>query len=153
MEYTIYLLFYGKRLDIFNKICSDFDLELLNDTVSIKRVVDKDNEEFISVNKIFEYAKNNNNFYSSIYYAVKNNVDFKFIVLTFTYDNNLIIGFYAPEESMTDKKCIDLAGKIYKIYNADGVKILFENLPPSSKNEYDTSEPFLSLEIQKWIYR
>ncbi|WP_038174162.1 hypothetical protein, partial [Treponema pedis] len=74
MEYTIYLLFYGKRLDIFKKICSDFDLELLNDTVSIKREVDKDNEEFISVDKIFEYAKNNNNFYSSIYYAVKNNV-------------------------------------------------------------------------------
>jgi hypothetical protein len=142
-DYNIYLLFKQRDKNIIRKIFDGLYIKPMFDELAVYQYKDftditQIEPKWIKVSSfedILKYGMASKKIYASIYYQVENSI-FSTIILTFTIDNCLIIGFSVPCDKLTDDSYRSYAKEIMENFNADAVSVFVEAPPPFSQFDF-----------------
>jgi hypothetical protein len=142
-DYNIYLLFEKKDKNIVRDIFNGLHIKPLFDELAAYRYTDFTDStqiepEWIKISSFedgVKYGMASKKIYASMYYQVENAI-FSSIILTFTIDDCLVIGFSVSCDKLTDGAYRSYAKEAMGNVDADAVSVFIEAPPPFSKLDF-----------------
>lgn len=142
-DYNIYLLFKQRDECVIRKSFEGLDVKSMNDELMVYKNCDfddvtKSEPDWVGVSTfkdVVRYGMNSNEIYTSAYFQVTDSI-FSTVILTFTVDGGLVVGFSLSSDNANDDTYKSYTKKLMENLKPDALSVFIEVTPPFSEHDF-----------------